>query len=274
MARSAEERAAAGRPRAVAAPTLVVAAVAVVVSAVLLGSLGGSSTVLLRASFSEEEVFVSQDAFYGADDRGSSENAEWLAESGELLRTGAAARTTSPSFRMWSRRTDLAGASVELDVRFDSWVGGSEPWHGINVWLNSTLCAPSPECTAVRDAEGNGGYALDFVNRDGSLTILKKVPGDTRSRWPDSEVGYVEGGTYYVLAARSWTPEIGRSYHFAGSVSDGGDGTSILRITVDGEVLVEVVDDGSVGGPRLEGGRVGLRSDYADVTVDDLVVRR
>jgi hypothetical protein len=56
-------------------------------------------------------------------------------------------------------------------------------------------------------------------------------------------------------------------------VTRNGDGTSVIRVTVDGEVIQEVIDDGSVGGPPLRGGRAGLRSDYADVSVKDLSIR-
>lgn len=76
-----------------------------------------------------------------------------------------------------------------------------------------------------------------------------------------------------MLGSSSWSPEPGRTYRLAGRVQESRDGTTTLQILVDDEVQLEAVDDGSLGGPPLTGGRVGLRSDYADVTVDDLTVR-
>ena len=235
------------------------------------------SEALLTESFTGADgVFVSQDAFWKTADLGVAENATWLAESGQVFRRGSAGETDSSVMRMWTRRTDLAFTTAEMDVRFNGWNGGSSGWHGINLWMNETFCTPAPGCTRLQDgatSEGPSGYALDFMNRDGSLTILKKVAGDTRGTWAGA-VSYSNGGTYYQLAKTTWTPTVGQTYRWAGRVVDNGDGSTTLQVLVDGRVLLAVVDDARVGGPRLTGGRVGLRSDYADLTVDDLTIRR
>lgn len=218
-------------------------------------------------------VFVDSDDFWNSSDRGRRQNPEWFAEAGSLERERSAGRTRSPALRMWTRRDDLAFVTAEMDLRFDGWTAGGEPWHGVNLWLNRTLCTPVPACSAVDDGGGNSGYALDFLNRDGSLSILKKVPGDTRARWPQGEVGVAQGGTYYSLAQTRWQPERGRTYRFGGRSLDRGNGTSSLQVLIDGKVLLEADDDGTVGGPRLTGGRLGLRSDFVALTVDDLVVQ-
>lgn len=235
-----------------------------------------TAPVLLSEDFAGPAgVFASQSSFYGASDGGVRENADWFAESGEMLRQAGVGRTHSPVFRMWSRRTDLQFPTVRMDVVFHGWVGGSEPWHGINLWLNDAVCSPTPDCSRVDDRGSVSGYALDFVNRDGTVTVLKKVAGDTRGAWPARATTFVQGGTYYELARGQWSPTPGRPYRLEAEAVDLGRGRTLLRTTVDGRVTLEVVDDGSIGGPRLsQGGRVGLRGDYADFEVTDLRISR
>ncbi|MCU1592058.1 MAG: hypothetical protein JWP11_3314 [Frankiales bacterium] len=232
---------------------------------------------LVTADFNGPDgMFADSAAFWGSGDRGLAQNPSWFAESGSIQRRSSAGWANSPVFRMWTRRTDLAGARADLTVRFNGWAGGSEAWHGINLWMNYTLCTPFPGCSAVNDrgVGGNGGYALDFMNRDGSLTILKKVPGDTTATWPTGNVGASNGGTYYWLKNTTFTPQIGRTYRFSGRVIDNGNGSNTLQVLIDGVVRLEVLDDGRIGGPPQYGGRVGLRSDYADMTVDDFSVSK
>lgn len=270
--RTSADRAPRRRP---ARRTLLAGALAVVVSAGLLVATSDGDPVLRESFEGPDGAFVTERAFRTAD-LGVAENATWLAESGQVFRRGSAGETDSSVMRMWTRRTDLAFTTAEMDVRFNGWNGGSSGWHGINLWMNETFCTPAPGCTRLQDgatSEGPSGYALDFMNRDGSLTILKKVAGDTRGTWAGA-VSYSNGGTYYQLAKTTWTPTVGQTYRWAGRVVDNGDGSTTLQVLVDGRVLLAVVDDARVGGPRLTGGRVGLRSDYADLTVDDLTIRR
>jgi hypothetical protein len=232
--------------------------------------------VVLRQDFTGPDgVFVDQSSFYTAADQGRSENPEWLAESGVLRRQSGVGRTDSDVFRMWTRRADLHFPAVTMDVRLRGFTGGDQPWHGINLWLNESLCTPVPDCSLVDDRGGVSGYALDFVNRDGTLTVLKKVPGDTRDTYPDRATSYVQGGTYYELATADWSPAMDRTYAWSAQAVDLGDRGVLLRLTVDDEILLEVLDSGAVGGPPLrDGGRVGLRGDHADFEVDDIRISR
>lgn len=246
-----------------------------VLSCLVLGAPVAPPATLTEDFSGPDGVFVSESAFYDADDLGLSENADWFAESGALLLQAGVGRTDAPVFRMWTRRTDLQFVTVSMDVRFRGWAGGDQPWHGINLWLNETLCSPAPDCSRVDDRGGVSGYALDFVNRDGTVTVLKKVAGDTRAVRPERAGDFVQGGTYYELAATRWSPRPGRTYRLEAEVVDLGDGGALLRITIDDDVVLEVVDDGTVAGPPLvAGGRVGLRSDHADFEVDDIRIRR
>ncbi len=236
-----------------------------------------TSSVVLRETFTGPDgTFVSSGQFWGSSDRGASRNPTWFAESGSMRRTAGTGRVTFDqwNFRMYTRQNDLSHVTVNSDIRFNGWYGGSGGWQGINLWLHRQMCIPYPSCSAVNDPNnkgGNGGYALDFMNRDGSLTILKKVPGDTRAKYAGA-TAYVEGGTYYPMAQTTFRPNRGQTYRLTGQSVDNGDGSTTLRVVVDGQVKLQVRDDGRIGGPRLGPGRVGLRTDYADVTVDNLSI--
>lgn len=236
-----------------------------------------TSPLLVETFDGADGTFVSQNDFWSSTDLGLSKNATWLAESGTMLRSGGTGRTSSDYFRMWTRSNDLAHVSADVDVTFNGFTSGTAGWHGINLWLHKQMCTPVPSCSAINDPSskaGNSGYALDFMNRDGGLTILKKVSGDTRAQWPASNIGFVEGGTYYYLAGSTFRPTVGQRYRFSGRTVDNGDGSTTLQILVDGRLLLQVRDDGKVGGPRLGAGRVGLRSDFAHMTVDDFTITR
>ena len=232
---------------------------------------------LLSETFSKADgTFVSSGAFWSTADRGLTENSTFMSESGQLDRVAGAGRTRSDYFRMWTRHRDLANVTASLDVTFNGFTRGDAGWHGINLWLNQQMCTPVPSCSAVNDPNnggGNSGYALDFMNRDGSLTILKKVSGDTRASHPGA-VSYSEGGTYYQLAGASFRPTRGQTHRLAGRSIDNGDGTTTLQVLIDGQLRLQVRDDNRVGGPRLGAGRVGLRSDFTDMTVDNFTIVR
>lgn len=216
-----------------------------------------SSSRLLSATFDGSDgIFVSSGAFWSRPDRGRTQNPDWFAESGDLFRRSGTGWTDASVFRMWTRRTDLAFSQVALDVRFNGWSGGSSKWHGVNLWLNRRLRTPR-DGSGVDDGPRQQGYAVDFLNRDGRLYIEKKV-----------------GDRYYILKKDAWRPVTGRWYRWAGRVIDNGDGTSTIQVLINGEVVQQVVDDGSVGGPRLLGGRVGLRGDRANFNVDNLAITR
>ncbi len=214
------------------------------------------STSMLSATFDgTDALFASAGAFWDFPDLGLSQNPDWFAESGTMYRRAGTGWTNSPVFRMWTRRTDLGFTRAEMDVRFNGWAGGTDGWHGINLWLNRKLQTPGPGGRI--DDGATEGYVLDFLNRDGNVYIMKKV-----------------GDTYHILAKRQWTPARGTWYRWGGRVVDNGNGTSTLQVLVNGQVAQQVTDNGSVGGPRLIGGRVGVRSDYSDVNIDNLTITR
>lgn len=216
------------------------------------------NTTLLSEPFDgPDRVFVSASAFWDSSDLGVSENPNWFAEGGTMnSRSNEGHVATDGLFRMWTRRTDLAFTKTEMDIRFNGWTSGTAGWHGINLWLNRKLRANS-DGSRIDDGPQQEGYVVDFLNRDGKLYLMKKV-----------------GATYHTLDQRSWAPTPGKSYRWGGQVIDNGNGTSTIQVIVDGQVIQQVTDDGSIGGPRLLGGRTGLRADYANFTVDNITITR
>jgi hypothetical protein len=215
------------------------------------------SPALLSTAFSGSDgTFVSSGAFWTGADSGLTENPDWFAESGTMFGRSETGWTNASVFRMWTRQTDLAFSQVAMDIRFNGWSAGSSNWHGVNLWLNRRLRTPT-DGSRVNDGPQQEGYAVDFLNRDGKLYIQKKV-----------------GDAYYILKQDAWQPVAGRWYRWAGRVIDNGNGTNTIQVLVDGRVVQQVIDDGSVGGPRLTGGRVGVRGDYADFNVDNLTITR
>lgn len=212
-------------------------------------------TSVLADFTGSDGTFVSSGAFWNNADMGLSENPDWFAESGTMYRRAGTGWTNSSVFRMWTRRTDLAFTKAELDVRFNGWSGGTSSWHGVNLWLNYKLASGSK----INDGACSPcGYAVDFNNRDGNVYIQKKTGVDA----------------YHLLAKRTWSPARGTWYRWGGRVIDNGNGTNTIQVLVNGQVVQQATDDGSVGGPRLMGGRVGVRSDYSDVNIDNLTITR
>lgn len=227
--------------------------------------------LLVEAFDGPDGVYADQSWFWAGGDRGRSREPDLFALSGDYMRVDGQAVTSSDFARLYSWRDDLANTTLTVDVRLDGYTSGSADWHGINLWMNESLCEPVPSCSAVDDgAGGNGGYALDFANRGGFVEIMKKVPGDVD--YPGA-VSQSNGGTYYVLDRATWAPVEGRTYELTGEVRPVAGGLEV-RVLVDGAEILSAVDTGEIGGPPLTGGRVGLRSDFARVAWDDLVVER
>lgn len=236
----------------------------------------GSGVLLSETFTGPDGVFVSSSDFWSSSDLGASKNAVWMSESGEMYRRSNAGTANDSMFRMWTRRNDLGNVKMEMDIRYQGFFSGSNGWDGINMWLNESFCTPEGDgsCTKVNDGNGPSGYAVDFMNRGGYIEILKKVKGNTTATWTAGSPSYSTGGTYYVLKRATWSPVSGQTYRFAGQTTDNGNGTTTIRMWIDGQLKLEVIDNGSIGGPRLTGTRVGLRSDFANYTVDNLVISR
>lgn len=231
--------------------------------------------VVLSESLTGTGVFVSQADFYSDPvGRGASKNPDWACTGGEIVRTADGGRITDRNgyFRMWTRRSDLPFVRFACKVRFSGWYpSDGSSWHGLCVMLNRAV-AVLGDLPAGEEA----GYFLDYNNRGGYVTILKKVPGDTTARWPYPGAHYTMGGTYYEVAKApgSFQPVPGEEHIFAGQVTKTPEGHALLQVERDGVEVLRYLDDGRHGGPPLTYGRVGVRADFMDVTLRDLVITR
>jgi hypothetical protein len=164
--------------------------------------------------------------------------------SGTWRATGSgpgSARTSSPTFRARSERADLASPEVELRFRIDGHLAGAEDhdWDGVHVGLRYT----SPDDL----------YYVSVARRDGSVAVKRK-----------------SAGRYETLATADHRVSADAWHVAVVAVEDTPDGT-VLRLTIDGEEVLEAFDEIDAALPP--GGRVLLRSDNVSATFGGLRVR-
>jgi len=222
-----------------------------------------SAALLIETFDGPNGLFASEGDFYGSSDLGASKSPVWAATSGSINRENNTGRSTFSNwaFRMYTRKTDYSFTKLAVDVKFNGWFGGSGGWQGVNLWLNQELKVPD-DGSRINDANGNSAYLVDFMNRDGSFLIMKK------DNLPQP------AGSYYELAVTRWTPNPGQTYHLEGRTIKNSNGSVTIEVYIDGVLKLRGVDDASRGGPILTGGRVGVRGDYADFTIDNLTITR
>jgi hypothetical protein len=223
---------------------------------------------LLSDSFGGGDGLITNEyAYWNPSDPSSVVSPVWELDSGSLFRRGGAGWTGVPDdrspdatsssgnnsavFRLTTRRSDFGDVSVSFRLRNDglSSTGSTPPvdWDGVHVFL--------------RYQSEFSLYYASVNRRDGTVVIKKKVPGG-----PDN------GGTYYEL-----TPYVahavpyGQWQNVTATVRNVTGGVQIT-LSADGVVLAQAVDRG-VGGPAITSpGKVGLRGDNANVSIDDFTV--
>ncbi len=226
-----------------------------------------SSSVLLADTFSRPDGLITNEyAYWNPSSSNAITDPVWQMTSGSLFtRAGAAWSgrpddiapnatssngTDSAIFRMVSRRRDLGSVTVSFYLRRDGFTSTPStpavPWDGEHVFL--------------RYQSETSLYAVSFDRRDGTTAIKKKVTGGTSN-----------GGTYYTLATGTDSFAAGVFHRVRSSIVDNSDGSATITLWVDG-VRVLVATDAGIGGPVLRTGGVGLRSDNAEITFDDLTV--
>jgi hypothetical protein len=203
--------------------------------------------------------FATTNAFWDNGDQGASENPTWFAESGSMKRQGGTGVASNGTFRMWTRRTDFQNVKVEMDLNVDQLAnlrGDTAGWDGVKFWLRRRLCTPEPACGRVHDPNSQAGYTAEVGLRDGRVYIQKKV-----------------GSNYSLLSATPSNPIPYRSWmRVGGVVRNNPDGSVTIQVLRNGKVLVEYTDHGTNGAPLREAGRIGLRADNAQMSVDNLTV--
>jgi hypothetical protein len=117
------------------------------------------------------------------------------------------------------------------------------PWDGARLLLRH------------RSAESH--YEAAVARRDGAITIKKMAPGP-------------QGPALYTLAQGYSQAPLGSWMDVRAAVTDEPDGRVRITLHVDGALIVEAFDDGSLGGPPITGsGRAGLSADNAEVSLVD-----
>jgi hypothetical protein len=162
--------------------------------------------------------------------------------------------TNSTVFRLVSRRSDLRDVSVSFALErhrcASTAATPSTSWNGVHVFL--------------RYQSAQHLYYASVDRCDGALVLKKKVPG-----------GPSNGGTYHTLAELRRAPApAGTVRAVSAEVRNRPDGSVQLSILGSGgTVLLTAVDRGTGGAPIAAPGRIGIRADNTEFSVDDLVVR-
>lgn len=260
----------------------------VAVAAVAVATIGGASEragrpgrptkrrapagdVLVRDSFSGHDRLVTNEyAYRHPRDHEAAVSPTWQVTSGSLFvhhgfgwtgvpdgdspgpRSGQA--TGSAVFRMQTRRSDLGDVAFAFDLR--------------NLRLSATERTPARARDGVhvllRWRSPAETYYASVDRRDGFAVIKKKVPG-----------GPSNGGTYFQLGRRAVHLVPLRAWeHMEARVRNGPRGSVVIRVLVNGRLLLRAVDRGQHGRPLSLPGRVGIRGDNDEFLIANVVVRR
>jgi len=145
--------------------------------------------------------------------------------------------TNSSVFRLRSTARDLDDVAVSMRFRVASYRrDAAHDYDGVHIWLRYQ----SPDDL----------YALSVMRHDGT-TVIKRKTSDG----------------YRVLAQGRGVPS-DAGWHTARAVATDVDGGVRLQAWVDGRIVLDAVDRSHPLGP----GRVGVRTDEANVYFDDLTV--
>ena len=159
--------------------------------------------------------------------------------------------TDSAIFRMITARTGMSGVEVSFRLRnqgFSSTASTpSVAWDGIHVMM--------------RYASEESLYYASVNRRDGTTQIKKKVPG-----------GPSNGGTYYTLSSGNFSFSQNVWQDVKASIVTQADGSVRIQLWANGALVAAATDTG-VGGPVIPSGRVGIRGDNTEFSIDSFVAR-
>ena len=229
---------------------------------------------LLRDGFDGSDgVITNEYAYYNGWDSNAMVSPTWEAENGTMYRRSGAMWTGVPNggdvdrlsttwngsnmARFWTKRNDFGDVSVSMNLHHEGFTSGTSTWgahswDGIKLWLRR----------GGRTGSFNL-YTVEVSRRQGNVMIQKKCAGSD---------------TYTILgqtASNANPSPVGQWETVEGSVRTNADGSVSLALIRGGKTLLTAKDTG-VGGcpPITQAGRVGIRSDNTQYTVDDFVVRR
>jgi hypothetical protein len=162
--------------------------------------------------------------------------------------------TGSQMFRMWTKRSDFDNVLVTMRLQHEGYGNGSgdwsaHSWDGLKLWLRR----------GGRTGSHNL-YTVEVNRRENNVMIQKKCAGSDE---------------YHILdmTSKNSMPATNGWESVGGSVKTNPDGTVTVELIRNGRVVLDGTDDG-VGGcaPITEPGRVGIRGDNTQFSVDDFVV--
>lgn len=165
----------------------------------------------------------------------------------------SAVHTGSAVFRMNTRRKDFGNVAVsfEMNISATTSTGYTPPssYDGVHIWLRHT--------SQYRL------YAASVARRDGTLMIKKKCAG-----------GPTNGGTYYTLGEVPGRPTVFRRWiPVAASAQNNVDGSVTIVMSVAGQAVLSVVDDGIGCAPITAAAPVGIRGDNTEFQFRKVVAR-
>jgi len=208
-------------------------------------------------------IITSADAFWQPSNTSLARSADWEGESGTLYRRSeTAASGGSRVLRMWTKRSDFADVTLEMDLRLNSFHPGTSDlpavsWDGVKLWLRRQVVNGSSS------ANGKPGFYVVEVNRrQGNVVIQKKCGGQD---------------DYDILANTPWSgspnpAKVGQWERVGGSIRTNADGSVSLELIRDGKVVLTARDAGGRCAPIVTAGKVGVRGDNADFNYDNLTV--
>ena len=218
------------------------------------------------APIQENRVILFKDDFDYADELiadgfGANATNVWKVTSGSLYKSQGGGWTGVPNpangsavFRMTTDRKDFGDVEVSFKLLNQGLSAGRKTpateWDGCHVWL--------------RYQDQYNLYAASINRRDNKVIIKKKDPG-----------GISNGGTYYNLTPLISHPvPYNQWQNVKATVSNNKDGSVTIKLYAEGQLLVSVIDDGSVGGPPITtAGAVGIRGDNANLKFSNFTVR-
>jgi hypothetical protein len=228
-----------------------------------------AADVLMQEAFSGSDGVITNHYAYWSDDPDAFRSDTWEMESGCSFRSGNTMWTGVPTsnlpnrncsngsgsevFRFWTKREDFGNADVRFLLRNNGYTNGSDvnperSWDGIKIYL--------------RRLDGLNFYTAEVNRRQGNVIIQKKCPQD--------------GGTYFLLeqVRLEVTPaQIGVWEEVGGTAVNLPGGGVRVQVVRQGQPVLEAIDNGTGCPPLVAPGRVGIRGDNTDFSVDDFEVR-
>jgi hypothetical protein len=231
-----------------------------------------AGTLLFDGFDGPDSVITNGYAYFSRDTRAFRSDI-WEVEVGTLLRRGgtgwsgvpdgndtnrdSSAGTGSQMFRMWTKRDDFGNVRVTTKLRHEGWTEGSpdwpvKSWDGLKLWLRR----------GGRTGSFNL-YTAEVSRRQGNIMIQKKCQdSDEYTILEQSR----SGGEY--------APRIGEWDEVGGSVRTNSDGSVTIEVIRGGRVVLTATDTGEGGCPPITApGRVGIRSENMQFSIDDFAVR-